>query len=115
MNLDLKKTGNRVKECREKAGLSQRSLAERLEVAPSTVSLIEQGKVNFTVSVLVRLATEFRASPDWLLGVDSPAAAGKRKKDLQDVLSGCSPEESETLIRMAKEMKKALRSAKKMN
>lgn len=50
--LDL---GPRLRAVREKAGLSQRALAKRTGVPNSTISLIEAGKVNPSVSALKRI------------------------------------------------------------
>jgi transcriptional regulator with XRE-family HTH domain len=50
--LDL---GPRLRAVREQAGLSQRALAKRTGVPNSTISLIEAGKVNPSVSALKRI------------------------------------------------------------
>lgn len=47
--------GNRLRVLRERAGLSQRALAKRANVTNSTISLIESGKVNPSVSGLKRV------------------------------------------------------------
>ena len=51
-DLDL---GIRLRVLRERAGLSQRALAKRASVTNSTISLIESGKVNPSVSALKRV------------------------------------------------------------
>ncbi|WP_439331645.1 cupin domain-containing protein [Pelagivirga sediminicola] len=51
-DLDL---GPRLRVVRAKAGLSQRALAKRTGVPNSTISLIEAGKVNPSVSALKRI------------------------------------------------------------
>ncbi|WP_113912647.1 cupin domain-containing protein [Roseovarius dicentrarchi] len=51
-DLDL---GPRLRAVRSKAGLSQRALAKRTGVPNSTISLIEAGKVNPSVSALKRI------------------------------------------------------------
>lgn len=47
--------GQRLRAFREAAGLSQRALARRAEVTNSTISLIELGKMNPSVSALKRI------------------------------------------------------------
>jgi transcriptional regulator with XRE-family HTH domain len=48
--------GQRIRVIREQQGLSLRALAERCELAPNTISLIERGENSPTVSSLQRLA-----------------------------------------------------------
>ncbi len=47
--------GRRLRALRERAGLSQRMLAKKVEVTNSTISLIESGKVNPSVGALKRI------------------------------------------------------------
>lgn len=43
------------REARERAGLSQRQLAERAGVSPSTIARIERGRMEPTLDLLLRL------------------------------------------------------------
>jgi len=52
LDLDV---GRRLRLLRERAGLSQRALAKKVEVTNSTISLIESGKVNPSVGALKRI------------------------------------------------------------
>lgn len=47
--------GNRLRALRKRAGLSQRALAKKVGVPNSTISLIESGKTNPSVSALRRI------------------------------------------------------------
>jgi transcriptional regulator with XRE-family HTH domain len=49
--------GSRVRALREQRGLSMRALAERCELSPNAISLIERGITSPNVSTLHRLAT----------------------------------------------------------
>ena len=63
----------RIKELREKAGLSQYKLATILGVAQSTVGMWESGKNRPEYEMLIKLADYFDCSTDYLLGrVDEP-------------------------------------------
>ena len=55
MDSEDKDLGLRLKAVREKAGLSQRALAKKANVTNSTISPIEAGKVNTSVSALRRI------------------------------------------------------------
>ncbi len=70
--MDLSKSGERIKEMRKKAGLTQDQLASRLsgiETArgKSTISEYEHGK-NLTLNNLQRMADELNCDVDYLLG-----------------------------------------------
>lgn len=51
--------GNRLRAVRRQYGLSQRQLAKRSGVSNATISLIEKGELNPTVSTLVKLLSAF--------------------------------------------------------
>jgi len=57
-NLEASKVGSRLREEREKQGVSLRALARRVGVSPSLVSQIELDRVNPSVSTLYALVTE---------------------------------------------------------
>ena len=58
--------GPRLKELRQRANLSLRELAQQLEVSPSFVSQIENGKSQPSVATLYSFATLFSVSMDAL-------------------------------------------------
>ena len=61
---------SRIKELREKHGISQKELAEMLHVAPPSVSNWEHGKTKPTKAKVEILAKLFGVSTDYLLEVD---------------------------------------------
>jgi len=67
-------TGDRIKELREGAELSQKDLGKYAAISQSTLSNLERGEIApKTVDILVRLANYFHVSTDYLLGVtDDP-------------------------------------------
>jgi len=66
------KVGNRLREEREKRGMSLRELARRVGVSPSLVSQIELDRVNPSVSTLYALVTELGMTMGEVFG-DAPA------------------------------------------
>ena len=68
--LEMDFEGNRIKELREKHGISQKELAEMLHVAPPSVSNWEHGKTKPTKANVEILAKLFGVSTDYLLGRD---------------------------------------------
>lgn len=57
---------NRIKELREKAGLSQRELAEKLGVSKQAVSDYENGKTAPSVKTIELIANIFHVKPDYI-------------------------------------------------
>lgn len=70
-----KHVGERIKELRQKAGLTQAELAEKLGFQPQTVSNWENGTREPDISALAQLASLFNVSLDFLLlgKVEEPA------------------------------------------
>jgi len=64
----LKALGMRIREMRERDGLTQKNMAELLGCTPSHYQKIEYGKVNLPTTTLVFLADHFHVSTDYLLG-----------------------------------------------
>ena len=64
----------RLKELREKKGISQYKLASDLGVAQSTVGMWENGKNRPESATLSALADYFQVSVDYLLGRESAAS-----------------------------------------
>ena len=62
--------GQRINELRLAMGWSQVQLAEKLNISKQTVSNWENENIQPSIEMLVRLATLFRTSTDYLLGLD---------------------------------------------
>jgi len=55
--MDLKQMiGARIKEIRNKKGITQEQLSERMEINPKYLSSIERGKENPTLNTLIKLS-----------------------------------------------------------
>jgi transcriptional regulator with XRE-family HTH domain len=67
------KIGGRLREEREKRGISLRELARRVGVSPSLVSQIELDRVNPSVSTLYSLVTELGMTMSDVFGDSEPA------------------------------------------
>ena len=65
--------GLRLKELRERRGLSQSEVADRLEVTRSTISGYERNTITPSLDQLVRLAVLYHASLDYMMGMDNRA------------------------------------------
>ncbi|MGN0706937.1 MAG: helix-turn-helix transcriptional regulator [Faecalibacterium sp.] len=61
----------KIKELREKAGLSQAQLAKKLDVTRSSVNAWEMGLSTPTTQYVVDMARLFHVSTDHILGMES--------------------------------------------
>ncbi len=60
----------RLKELRERRGISQRELAELLNTSQQQYSKIERGKTDLDGRKLAALSKYFRVSADYILGLN---------------------------------------------
>jgi DNA-binding XRE family transcriptional regulator/mannose-6-phosphate isomerase-like protein (cupin superfamily) len=67
--------GPRLRRVREDRGLSVRELARRISCSPSLISQIERGLSAPSVGILYAIASELRASLDFLFGAAVPGDA----------------------------------------
>ena len=67
----FKDLGYRLKTLRVNNQLSRKQVADLVGVSVSTVGLYESGERLPSLSVLVKLATQYKTSVDYLLGVES--------------------------------------------
>ena len=102
----------RLKELREKQQLSMEQLGKDLGVTKSRVNMWENSGTVPRSDVLVNLAKYFNVSTDYLLRPNSPAVNTIYPKEFEEVLGDCSPDEVESIVKVAKEIKSSLRKAK---
>lgn len=76
--------GDRVRELREQLGITQKELAQRLDVSASYVNKVEKGRLQFgdfpSAKFIHRLAAELNADEDELLLLADKVPEGIRKR-----------------------------------
>ena len=85
--------GETLKGLRQRAGLTQKQLAERMGITSSVVSYYELSERNPSPETLIKLASIFQVTTDFLLGIQ------KNPEATLDV-SGLDKEEIELLEHM---------------
>ena len=65
--MDLTLLGNRIRIARERKGITQETLAERVNISPSHISVIERGVKTARIDTVARIANELDVSADYLL------------------------------------------------
>lgn len=79
--------GDRLREERERAGLSQRKLAGRIGLSPSLISQLESGSTKPSVGTLYAIVTELGVSLDSVLrGDDEVASPRAAESSVTDTL-----------------------------
>ena len=63
--------GLRLKELREAKKLSQKDVADRLSVVPSTISGYENNTITPSLEQAIRLAILYHTSLDYIMGLDN--------------------------------------------
>ena len=75
MNAYLQEIGERVRSARLAKHLSQAELAEKLDVTPTYISNLEQGKNTMSILVFQKITEALNVSADWLLRANTPELA----------------------------------------
>lgn len=68
--IKMETIGNNIRKSREKLGMSQKNLAELLNVTSPSLSNWERGKRLPDIENLIQLCKILKVSSDWILGID---------------------------------------------
>lgn len=101
--IDYSKIGARIKEYRNKKGLSQEALANMVSVDYRHIASIENGRKYPSLELVILIANALTISADDILMdvLDHVSA----KDELHSLLAGCSQTEESILIRTVKFVK----------
>lgn len=108
----VKGLGKRIRDARKQRKLTQGELAAIIQISPSYMSEIEMGKTNFSVEIFARISEALQISADWLLRTNIPEVNAVYNAEIAEVLTDCSPYETELLLKILKETKLTIKSAK---
>lgn len=101
--------GQRIKQLRDKEGLTQKDLAKQLGIQPRTLGFYETGDRNPPIDILKKLASFFDVSIDYLLGITDIPNLYKEKetieKQKEEMNEYFTIEELEEFIREKRKMK----------
>ena len=112
INERLKDIGKRIQRTRKEKGISQVALAEQINISTPYLSDIENGKVSYSVTILMDITEALQVSADWLLRSDTPTTNSIQIQEASNILSDCTPAEAESLLYLLTETKKAIRKNK---
>jgi transcriptional regulator with XRE-family HTH domain len=72
--------GQRIRQAREQAQISQVELARRIGISANALCSIETGDTDPRISRVVAIARELQTSLDALVGIEPPAQRSRRRK-----------------------------------
>ena len=98
--MDMNKVGKRIQEMRQRKGMTQLELAQKLDMTPKYISNIECGGKNPTLETFVAIANALQIDANTLL-VDVLGASDEIKcSALWEKLCAFPPEKREKLLRL---------------
>lgn len=105
-----KKIGSRLREARLAKNMSQAELAEKAHLSMPIISDLELGKKGMLLNTFIALADALQVSTDYLLRTNTPEVNAIYSNEFADLLSDCSPDEVEAIIKIVKEVKSTFKS-----
>ena len=102
--------GSRIREARNAAKLSQAELAELAEVSPQFISLVENGRKQVSLKVLLCIADALSVPLDQLVRTKVTGSVQYGSREVAELLSGCSAYERRVLIEVAAAVKRSLQN-----
>jgi len=111
-NENLKEIGARIAQARKKRSISQADLADKAQISVSHMSDIENGKKQIGIEIFIRITEALNVSADWLLRASNDESRKIDTAEIEDLLSDCSAMERQTLIKVIKEVKSAMKKYK---
>lgn len=117
-NLDseiFKRIGSRIREVRIDKRMSQADLAEKAHISLPLVSEVELGKTKMRLETFIQIVEALQVSADSILRADIPEVNGMYQSEFADLLSDCTPTEIDSLLKIVRELKETMHSAKKDN
>lgn len=100
--------GERLQQARERKGLTQNELGERIGRTQKMVSRYETNYTPISLELLVMFAKELDVSADWLLGLSSETEASmnawqslsKEARQAAELVNKQAPEDQSELLRL---------------
>lgn len=77
--------GDRLKELRKQIGLNQSELAEKMSVTKSVISYYENRERAPSPEILIKLASIFHVSTDYLLGLENEQVLNVSDLNKEDI------------------------------
>ncbi|MEC2445393.1 helix-turn-helix transcriptional regulator, partial [Bacillus cereus] len=83
----MKTFGNIIRDLRKQKGITQKELAQLLQLSESTIGMYERNERQPDYNTLIRIADYFNVSTDFLLGRDFNVKENRNGKELDQWLN----------------------------
>ena len=111
-NIKLQEVGKRIREIRLSKGMTQNDLAFAAHISTSNVSDIELGKSKIWLTTFIKIIEALQVSSDAILRPDVPTVNEIYKNEYSELLSDCTPDEIESIMNIARQVKATLHQPK---
>ena len=109
MSVDYKDMGKRIREIRESKHMTQAALSELAGIEPSNLSHIERAATKVSLPTLMNIANALEVSLDELVCGSLIKSEHIAIRQLNELLSDCTPDELKAVIEMLKVTKNIMR------
>lgn len=109
MGIDYELLGQRIRDARIKACMTQATLSGIIGLSPSHYSHIESGKAKINLPTLVSIAQALDTTIDSLLYDSTPVLIDSYDKDFKDLLEDCTRDERGILLQNTIQMRTVLK------
>ena len=107
--IDYVSLGRRISFARKEAGVTQADLSKKLDISVQYLSAIENAKRAPSLDLLAQIARVLDTSLDELLYDTLPTSHAGYDREVQELLSCCSPEQQDLLLHMMRGLRQDLR------
>ena len=104
--------GARIREARLMRSMSQAELAEKSNISLPHISEIELGKADIRLQSFIRIIEALQVSADEIIKASVPSVSHLLIQEYADMLADCTPEETQALITITKQLKATMRTHK---
>lgn len=108
--MDNHAIGKRIEEAREASGITKKELAERIQVAASTITRYEKGDINkIKMPIIEAIANVLSVNPMWIIGKSEYKKIKEMTKSWSDTpLPPLTPKDEREIARDLEKMLSAL-------
>jgi len=107
--VDYNELGKRIKAARLATGMTQESLAERVNLSSGHIAHVERATTKVSLNALVDIANALNTTPDRLLIDSNYHATPHLIDEVQELISDCDPDEIYVILKAAEAIKQSMR------
>ena len=113
LEINYADVGKRIRDIRIKRKMTQRKLADKIDITATHISHIENGTTKLSLNVIVDIANALNTTVDRLLCDSINNSSSAYACELSELISDCTPLEMRFIIEITKPALDAYRRAEK--